>query len=195
MEKKDFLLEIYKREQTVFTLSEITLLFPQISYPNLKRKVSYYVKVGKILRLRKGVYGKENFNPFELANKIYTPSYISFETVLKKEGVVFQESSGIFVAGYLTRRIECAGLEIFYRKVKNEVLTNLKGIERKETYFIASKERAFLDAVFVYKDYYFDNLSVLDWDRVFDLLEIYKSKALEKRINQYFKIYKEENVG
>jgi len=194
MEKKDFLLEIYKREQSVFTLGEITLLFPQISYPNLKRKISYYVKVGKILRLRKGVYGKENFNPLELANKIYTPSYISFETVLKKEGIIFQESSGLFVASYLTRKIKCAGLEIFYRKIKDEILTNSRGIESKEIYAIASKERAFLDSVFVYKNYYFDNLSVLDWDRVFDLLEIYKSRALEKRINQYFKIHKEENV-
>ena len=194
MEKKDFLLEIYKREQSVFTLGEITLLFPQISYFNLKRKISYYVKVGKILRLRKGVYGKENFNPLELASKIYTPSYISFETVLKKEGVIFQESSGLFVASYLTRKIKCAGLEIFYRKIKDEILTNSRGVESKEVYAIVSKERAFLDSVFVYKNYYFDNLSVLDWDRVFDLLEIYKSKALEKRINQYFKIYKEENV-
>lgn len=194
MKKKDFLLEIYKKDQSVFTLSEIAFLFPQISYPNLKRKISYYVKVGKILRLRKGIYGKENFEPLELANKIYTPSYISFETVLKKEGIVFQETSGIFVASYLTRRIKCAGLEIFYRKIKNEILTNLKGIEKKEGYFIATKERAFLDAVFVYKDYYFDNISSLNWEIVFDLLKIYKNRALEKRISQYLKIYKEENV-
>lgn len=194
MKKTDFLLEIYKKDQSVFTLSEIALLFPQISYPNLKRKISYYVKVGKILRLRKGIYGKENFEPLELANKIYTPSYISFETVLKKEGIVFQETSGIFVASYLTRRIKCAGLEIFYRKIKNEILTNLKGIEKKEGYFIATKERAFLDAVFVYKDYYFDNISSLNWEIVFDLLKIYKNRALEKRISQYLKIYKEENV-
>jgi len=194
MKKKDFLLEIYKKDQSVFTLSEIAFLFPQISYPNLKRKISYYVKVGKILRLRKGIYGKENFDPFELANKIYTPSYISFETVLKKEGVVFQESSGIFVACYLTRKIKCGSIEIFYRKIKNEALTNLKGIEKMEGYFIATKERAFLDAVLVYKDYYFDNLSPLNWEIVFDLLKIYKSRALEKRTGQYFKIYKEENA-
>lgn len=195
MKKRDFLLEIYKRNESVFTTKEISLLFPNINYPNLKRKISYYVKVGKILRLRKGIYGKENFNPLELANKIYTPSYISFETVLKKEGISFQESSSIFVASYLTRRIKCAGLEIFYRKIKDEVLTNPKGIERKETHFIASKERAFLDSVFVYKNYHFDNLSVLDWENIFDLVKIYKSKALEKRVAQYFKIYKEENVG
>jgi len=194
MRKTDFLLEIYKKKQTVFTLGEIALLFPQISYQNLKRKIFYYVKMGKILKLRKGIYGKEDFNPLELANKIYTPSYISFETVLKKEGIIFQETSIIFAASYLTRRIECAGVKIFYRKIRDEVLTNPKGIEKEENYFLASKERAFLDTVFVYKNYYFDNLSPLNWEKVFELLKIYKNKALEKRVNQYFKIYKEENA-
>lgn len=194
MKNKNFVLELYRKKQSVFSTKEISLLFPDISYPNLKRKISYYVKTGKILRLRKGIYGKKDYNHLELANKIYTPSYISFETALKKEGVIFQESSATFVASYLTRRIQCVGLDIFYRKIKNEVLVNLRGLERKEGYFIASKERAFLDAVFVYKDYHFDNLSVLNWDTVFDLLKIYKSKVLEKRVNQYFKIYKEENV-
>ncbi len=194
MENKNFLLEIYKKNQSIFTLGEIALLFPEISYPNLKRKIFYYVKKNKILRLRKGIYGKEGFEPLELANKIYIPSYISFETVLKKEGVIFQESSTIFLASYLTRKIECSGFEIFYRKVKNEILTNSKDVERKNNYYIASKERAFLDAVFVYKNYHFDNLSILNWNRVFDLLKLYQSKALEKRIKHYFKIHKEENV-
>ena len=194
MRKTDFLLEIYKKKQTVFTLSEIALLFPQISYQNLKRKIFYYVKMGKILKLRKGIYGKEDFNPLELANKIYTPSYISFETVLKKEGIIFQETSIIFAASYLTRRIECAGVKIFYRKIRDEILINPKGIEKEENYFLASKERAFLDTVFVYKNYYFDNLFPLNWEKVFELLKIYKNKALEKRVNQYFKIYKEENA-
>ncbi len=190
----DFLLELYKKNQTVFTLGEIALLFPQVNYSNLRRKISYYVKVGKILRLRRGVYAKEGFNKLELANKIYTPSYVGFETVLKKEGIIFQESSSIFAASYLTRKIKCSNFEIFYRKLKNEVLINSKGIEKKNNYHIASKESAFLDTVFVSKNYHFDNLLVLNWEKVFGLLGFYKSKALEKRVKQYFKIYQEENA-
>jgi len=194
MKRKDFLLEVYKKNQSVFTTKELSLLFPEISYSNLKRKISYYIKTNKLLSLRRGIYGKESFDSFELANKIYTPSYISFETVLKKEGVIFQENTAIFVASYLTRKIKSAGLEIFYRKIKDEILTNSRGIKRKRGYFIASKERAFLDSTFVYKNYHFDNLSVLTWESVFDLLKIYQSRALEKRVEQYFKIYQKENV-
>lgn len=169
MKNQDFLWQLYKRSQSVFS-------------------------AGKILRLRRRIYAKENFEPLELANKIYAPSYISLETVLRKKGIVFQETAAIFAASYLTRQIECSGQKIFYRKIKDEVLINSVGIEKKENYFLASGERAFLDAVFVYKNYHFDNLMSLDWEKVFALVKIYKSKALEKRVKEYYQICQEENV-
>jgi len=189
---KNFILEIYKKPQTIFTFSEIALLFPQLSYENLKSKVSYFVHTGKLKRLRRGIYAKEDFNFLELANKIYTPSYISFETVLEKEAVIFQKYQTIFVASYLSRKIKVGEQEIFYRKVKNEVLLNSLGVEERNFYFIASKERAFLDSIFLYKDYYFDNLRPLDWDMIDEIKKIYSSKILEKRVAQYYKIYKRD---
>lgn len=183
---KDFILEIYKRPQTVFTLKELSLIFPKISYKNLKARISYFVKVGKLKRLRQGVYTKENFEFLEAVNKIYTPSYISLETVLQKEGVVFQEYKTIFVASYLTRRIKVNGREIFYRKIKDTILFNNAGIKQTKGYSIATRERAFLDAVFLYKDYHFDNLNLLDWKKVSDLAKIYLSKILNKRVKQYY---------
>jgi len=191
---KDFILEIYKKPQTIFTFKEISLLFPQLTYKNLKSRVSYFVRVGKLKRIRKGIYTRENFNPLELANKIYTPSYISFETVLEKEGIIFQKYKTIFVASYLSRRIKAEEQEIFYRKIKNEILLNSLGVKEKDFYFIATKERAFLDAVFLYKDYYFDNLRPLNWDIIEEMKKIYSSKLLVKRIAQYYKIYKQDNA-
>lgn len=191
---KNFLLEIYKKPQTIFSLKEISLLFPQLPYKNLKSKLSYFVRVGKLKRLRKGIYAKENFNLLELANKIYTPSYISLETVLEQEGIVFQKYQTIFVASYLSRRIKVGEQEIFYRKIKNEILLNSSGIEERDFSFIACKERAFLDAVFLYKNYHFDNLRPLDWEKVKEIESIYSSKVLIKRVAQYAKIYKQDNA-
>lgn len=188
----DFILELYKKPQTIFTLKEISLLFPKIPYKNLKSRVNYFVLVGKLKNLRKGIYAKDNFNFLELANKIYTPSYVSLETVLEKEGIIFQKYQTIFLASYLTRRIKVAGREIFYRKIKDEILLNNLGIEEGDSYFIATKERAFLDAIFLYKDYHFDNLKPLDWDKVEELKSIYSNKALEKRVREYYRIYKED---
>jgi len=58
---------------------------------NLKAKIAYYVKQGVLIRLTRGVFAKnKDYNPKELATSIYTPSYISFETVLREAGVIFQ---------------------------------------------------------------------------------------------------------
>lgn len=191
---KDFLLNLYQRPQSIFTLKEISLLSKEYSSENLRRKLSYFVKVGKLKRLRNGIYAKRDYNSLELANKIYTPSYISFETVLEKEGVIFQKYKTIFVASYLSRKIKVDGQEIFYRKLKDEILLNKFGVEEKDNYAVASKERAFLDAVYLYHSYHFDNLGVLNWEEVMAIKKIYFSKILEKRVNDYYQIYKKEHV-
>jgi predicted transcriptional regulator of viral defense system len=188
----DFILEIYKRPETVFSFRELSLIFPKLSYQSLKNKANYFTKAGKLKRLRKGIYAKENYEPFELANKLYTPSYISFETVLREEGIIFQKYSTIFIASYLTRKLEVGGHELFYRKLKDSVLYNESGIRRRGGFFIAEKERAFLDAVFLYKDYHFDNLCLLDWKRVMNMAGLYQSKALIKRLQDYYRIYKDD---
>ncbi len=190
----DFILELYQKPLTVFTLKEISLLFPKISYQSLKDRLSYAVSKKKLLRLKKGVYSKIKFEPLELANKIYTPSYISLETVLQKEGIIFQNYLTIFVASYLTRKINVFDYQIQYRKIKNEILFNKEGIEELNGYFIASKERAFLDAIFLYKNYHFDNLKIINWEKVFQLIKIYRSKVLEKRVKEYYQLFKKENV-
>ncbi len=193
--KKDIILNIYKSDQTVFTVKELSLMYPDIPQKDLLRRLSYYAKKEKITRPRKGIYAKSDFNPLELANKIYTPSYISLETVLKDEGLIFQDSGLITAVSYLTRKVTCDQINISYRKIKDEILTDETGVYKKENYFIASKERAFLDAVFIYKDYYYDNLSVLDWKKVKKIMKIYHAKALENRVKDYYKKYKNESLG
>lgn len=188
----NLILKLYSLPHTVFSIKEIALLVPDIYPNNLRRRLHYFVSVGKLKRLRRGIYAKNQYNPLELANKIYTPSYISFETVLLKAGVVFQYDETILVASYLSRHLTVDGNNIFYRQIGESSLLNRSGIEEKAGYFIASKERAFLDAVFLYKNYHFDNLGALAWERVFDLVSLYKSKALSKRVQEYYKIYKED---
>ncbi|GAB4219929.1 MAG: hypothetical protein Fur009_8210 [Candidatus Microgenomates bacterium] len=189
---KNIVLELYKKKQTVFTFKELFLMSPNLKKQSLKDKLKYAVKTKKLLRPRKGIYTKTNYNNFELANKIYTPSYISLETVLKKEGIIFQENSQITLVSYITRTIKINDIILNYRKIKDEVLTNKQGIIEIDNYFIASKERAFLDALFLFKDYHFDNLIPLDFKKIFQLVKIYKNNALESRVKKYYKIYQKD---
>ena len=191
---KNFILTIYKQPQTIFTLKDISLLFPKILYDNLKVRVAYAIKSGSLKKLRRGVYAKDNYNVLELSNKIISPSYVSLETVLAKEGIVFQYYESIFAIGYISRTVQVGDHSLVYRKIKNEILLNKAGIKDEGTVFIAGKERAFLDAVFLYRDYHFDNLRPLNWDKIMELKSIYMSKAMNKRVEDYYKIYKEDHV-
>lgn len=188
----DIILKLYSKAETVFTLDEISQNFPEIPYKNLKDRLYYFTKVGKLQRPRHGIYAKAKYNPMELANKLYKPSYISLETVLLKGGVTFQYYETIFLVSYLTRSVQIGDINIQYRRIPGDILTNLSGIKAKEGFFLASLERAFLDAVYIYKNYFFDNLGILDWEKVNELKKIYNSKAFEKRVEEYNQWYKED---
>jgi len=189
--EKASILSILREGNTVFTFKDILLSSGETNTSLLKRRINYYVKNKELYPIRKGIYAKDkNYDRLELANRIYTPSYISLETVLSREGIVFQHYEQIFLVSYLTREIICDGLKYVFRKIKDTILTNSLGVEKKGNYFIASRERAFLDTVYLNKNYYFDNLSSLDWDRCFEILHIYENKALEKRLNSYHEMAK-----
>lgn len=181
------LLKLYQSPKTVLTVKDIAILWREKNKNNLKSKIAYYVKKGMLLRLRRGVFAKdEKYNPKELATSIYTPAYISFETVLREEGVIFQHHNAIFAASYLSREIKCGGKKIVYRKLKDEILSCGAGIKSKEGFSIAGKERAFLDMIYLFSDYHFDNLGGLNRKKCFELAKIYRNKLLDKRLKKYF---------
>jgi len=184
---KDDILKLMRSKNTIFTTNEVSLLWEKSDVNFVRKKIHRYLKSGKMYSVRRGIYTKDrDYNKYELATKIYTPSYISFETVLGKAGVTFQHYSQIFVASYLTREITADKQIYSYRKIKDSILTNSAGIEHKENYAIATPERAFLDVVYLNKDYHFDSLINISWDKVYKILEIYGgNKRMEKKIKRY----------
>lgn len=189
--RKGDILELYKSKKTVFSIKDLALIWEEENSNNLKSKIKYYLDRGKLFKVRRGLYAKiEDYNIFEAANKIYSPSYISFETILQKEGLIFQYSEEIFLAAQLSKQIKIANRKIIYRKMKNEILLNEKGIIYKDNYYRAGKERAFMDMLYLNKNYYFDNLRTIDWQKCFDMLDIYKQKTLVKALNSFYQDYK-----
>ncbi|PIP27659.1 MAG: hypothetical protein COX30_00680 [Candidatus Moranbacteria bacterium CG23_combo_of_CG06-09_8_20_14_all_39_10] len=185
------ILRLYKQKQSVFSVKEASLIWQESNSANIKSYLKYFADKGDLIRLRRGIYAKTGFDVYEVATKIYTPSYVSFETVLRNEGVIFQHYETIFVASYLTRSIELDNKQkISYRKIKNSILFNSEGIIKKKNYAIASKERAFLDMLYLMRDYYFDNLKSIDWKKCFELVKIYESKEMERRLTNYYNKYK-----
>jgi len=183
----NLLVKLYQSPKTILTAKEIALLWREKNKNNLKSKIAYYVKSGNLKRIKKGVFAKEEkYDLKELAVSIYIPAYISFETVLREEGIIFQHHNAVFVASYLSRKIKCQRNKFIYRKLKDEVLFNRNGVVDKKNYSIAIKERAFLDMIYLFNDYYFDNLSNLNWKKCFQLAEIYDNKQMFKRLEKYY---------
>jgi len=185
--KRDYLLELMRSKNTIFTSKDVPLLWDEPDMEFVRKKLYRYLKAGKLYSVRKGVYAKDrNYNKYELATRIFTPAYVSFETVLAKAGVIFQFYGQIFIASYLTREVVIDGQTYSFKKIKDLMLTNRAGIEVKDNYFIASPERAFLDVVYLNKDYHFDNLINIDWDKVDTILPIYGgNKRMEMKIKRY----------
>lgn len=192
--KGEYLDILLRSAKTVFSTKDVALLWGEEKESTISGRLNKYVKSGKLIRIRRGIYAKDNnYDRFELATRICTPSYISFETVLTREGINFQYYGNIFVASYITREINISGQTISFVRMKNYVLSNTLGIENKKGYSVASKERAFLDRIYASKNYHFDNLDALDWDKVFEILPIYQNKRIEKRVKQYFEYYRKTN--
>jgi len=185
--KGEYLETLLRSPKTIFSTKDVALLWGENDKSTITNRLRKYVQAGKLIRVHRGFYAKDsNYDRWELATRIYTPAYISFETVLTREGVNFQFYGNIFVASYLKREIKVDDQKIQFVRIKDYVLSNSMGVKHKDGYAIATRERAFLDRMYVSKDYHFDNVTNLNWDKVFEILPIYKNKRLQKKVNEYF---------
>ena len=183
--KVDIVLALYKESRTVFRLKDIAILVGEESFQSLNKKLNYYVQTGKLENPRKGIYAKPGYNIEELACTIFSPSYISLEYVLQKAGIVFQYDSRITSVSYLSRNVEVGNQPFVFRKIKGSALVNTLGIIRQTNHInIASPERAFLDLLYLEKDYYFDNLNPLNKELIRKLLPVYQSKVLSETVTK-----------
>lgn len=183
--KGNYLSAILRSNKTVFTTEDIALLWHESLSPKTLVRINYYVKQGELIPLRRGIYAKnENYNKLELATRIITPAYVSFETILAREGVIFQFYMPIFVASYTTRQLLVDKQVYTYRKIKQEILLNPLGVEHTNDTSSAVLERALLDTLYVGALSYFDNLRSVNWELLFSILPIYTNHQLEKKVEK-----------
>jgi predicted transcriptional regulator of viral defense system len=193
--KGEYIESILRSHKTIFSTKDVALLWGEEMGTAVRVRLSNYVKSGKLIRIRHGIYAKDkNYDCFELATRIYTPAYISFETILTRAGINFQYYENIFAASYISREIDVDGQKITFVKMKDYILSDTIGIEQTDNVAAATKERAFLDRIYISKDYHFDHMDVLDWDKVFEILPIYRNKKMNKKVNEYFKHYQENKA-
>ncbi|MHB8362427.1 MAG: hypothetical protein ACYDBX_02305 [Patescibacteria group bacterium] len=177
--------QLLLEKRTIFDVNALGYYLNISNSNTLKKRIYRLTKSNKLTRLQRGLFyiSLKNYISFELANKLLTPSYISFETVLLSSGFIFQPYTSIFSAGDISKTYFIENKKYIYRRLNPEILTNLNGIFKKDNYFIATPERAVLDMLYINDNFYFDNLRSLDFSKAKSMVSIYTgSKSTEDRM-------------
>lgn len=189
---KNFTLNIWNKKNTVFDVNDLSQIIEHTSDQSLRQKIFNYTKRWYIEKIHRWIYKIPNkeVNPFELANKIYSPSYISFFSAMYHYWLIFQANpSQIDLAYKKSQLVKFNNLDfsIYLRNLKEDILLNNQWLIFKDTYTIASKERAFLDTIYLFSNIYIDNIDILDTQKIIELLPLYrKNKMMKSRVLKYF---------
>lgn len=176
---------ILSSTRTVFNVQSLRMFTRCENSQKLTKSLHYYVKEGKILNPRRGIYTKAKYNETEMACSLFRPAYISLEYVLQRAGVVFQFDDTVTCISYLNRTVEIDNKTYQFRIINPELWIGMDGIEQKDNILIATPERAFLDMVYLSAgNCFFDNLHQINKTKVKQLLPLYQSKVLTERISE-----------
>ncbi len=133
----------------IFSANNIRSLFG-VSVVAVSALLHRYKKQGFILQIKRGLYVFPDILPPDvyIANKLYSPSYISLEFALSYHGVIPETVYEITsVTTKATRRFEKLGKIFSYRKIKKVAYTGYE-IKKQQglSFYIADAEKAFVDA-------------------------------------------------
>jgi hypothetical protein len=171
--------KIINSKKTVFNYNDMKNLIWVSNKNTIKSFFSRLVKSEVLKNIYKWIYCLKDYDILELSVKLKNNSYISFETVLKKEWVIFQDyGNTIFLASDNSINKNLLEYNFKYLKLKNSILTNPIWLINKWNYIIASKERAICDRIYLSKNYYFDNLEGINKEKILEISQIYNKRVI-----------------
>lgn len=180
--------KLVQSRNKVVTIQDLAVIWGVCERRKLLELIKYYVRKGRLKTLKNGVYAvSDDYDKFELAQKIVPVSYISFYSALAFHGIIFQFYEEIHSVSLATKHVEINNQLFFYHKVKSDIFFNSLGIEEKEHYTIASPERSVCDSLYLKPNLAFDNLSKLNHQKLIEISRYYGNKSLEGQIQKIIK--------
>ncbi len=160
----------------IYHTQDLAVLWGVSNENTLRKIISRYIKRGLLKSIYKGFYSTlplEKIDPFYLgvrALKRY--GYVSTESILKENGVIFQDIKYITLVSDISKRMKIKDYSFLVRKMKEEYLYNSAGILFSEGIAKASLERAVADMLYFNPHYYFDNEKNINWKKVKEIKNI-----------------------
>jgi predicted transcriptional regulator of viral defense system len=176
----------------VFTAQDLGVLWGYTDERNLYELIKYYVNSGHLYALARGLYSLEEYNEknlredsallFEIANKLVPNSYISLYTAMRLHGLAFQYYDEMYsVAGRTAVRV-VKGIRFIYKKIKDDILFNESGIEKRNFIRIAGVERTICDSLYFFPNLGLEYMEGAQKERLLEMARIYGNRQLTKRI-------------
>lgn len=141
----------------VFSRTDVLKLFPEEPVNQINTQLYRMIKRGDLIGLKRGMYVFPNLNidEFVIANKLYSPSYVSLESALNIFGVIPDIPSVVTsVTTVTSKKINTSLGNFKYSKINENLFFGYKSIldERSGFYYsIANPEKALLDFIYIRK--------------------------------------------
>ena len=131
-----YISNLLNSKKTVFSYQDLMILCNISNRNSIKYIAKKLVKNNILINIYSGMFCLYNYDIYEFVNKIKSPSYISFETVLYKAGLIFQYNPEQFflasnnsIIKKINKQNELSqDIYIIYKKIKDDILYNPLGI-------------------------------------------------------------------
>jgi predicted transcriptional regulator of viral defense system len=183
----DVIRELNKKKIRIFTPLEFKRLFVVSDYA-AQWFIKTHTKKKLFTKIRNGLYMLADYpaSHYLMANRLYEPSYISFDAALSFHGIIPETIYAVTSATTkATREFEADNIRFVYHKLKKEVYTGYRAIKHSDnTILMAEPEKALADYL------YFVALKKrgLHYERL-DLKKIKKTNLLS-----YVKLFKKPEM-
>jgi len=186
---------------TVFSLADIRQADPAFH----RRRLNEWQEKGYIRKVIKGYYvfadrALDEKALFEIANRIYAPSYVSFEMALAYYGLIPESIYGITSASTRkTSRFKTPVGVFIYRTIRPKLYFGFDFLKNNEKLFkLASPEKAFLDLFYSKTELRdaasFEGLRInrgaflkrMDRDKMNGYLGVYGQVSLKRRVHNFW---------
>ena len=149
MSSLDNLNKLYKNNISLLTTLDIENLLQIKSSRTLEDLIKRLIQENVLTSVEKGKYYVTSKQPsnFEIANFLYSPSYISFETALNYYGLLSQFPLEITSATLGKKTEKEINNQLYtYSKIDKKLFT---GYYKESNYLIATKEKALFDEIYL----------------------------------------------
>jgi predicted transcriptional regulator of viral defense system len=180
-----------KKKIRIFSPQNIMQIF-DVSQPAASFFVYRNTKKGLLIRLKKSptgsLYYLADYPPdqYVIANRLYEPSYVSFDAALAFHNLIPESIYGVTSATTkTTRTFIAAGIRYYFCRIKEQLFTGyLPILHSSDIVLMAEPEKALTDLLYF----------VVLHKRIFQYERIKLEKINKSKLIKYAKLYKQPKI-